>query len=201
MWSPAHQIIALALFALCVSPLGFAAAAQSSSGTSVACTDEGSHEFDFWIGHWRIEQRILQQDGSWREFAAANTISKSPDACVVVEHWSGDVLFFWDGMQTPENIWGVSVRAFDPATRSWIVYWMDKRSPKFGDGFVGRFVAGRGEFFRTLNTPDGKRTTRITFENAPGGNVHWELASSSDGGVQWVRLWTMIMHRVTDAPN
>jgi hypothetical protein len=157
------------------------------------CTDEAHHAFDFWLGKWDISQRILRSDGSWMELPARNRVSAAPDHCVITEYWTGQVQFFWEGMTAPEPIWGFSVRALDPETGDWTIYWMDRRTPHFSIPYVGRFANGRGDFFRTVRNGNGASDQRITFSQNSEGEVLWDLAVSSDQKRTWTTLWTMTM--------
>ena len=157
------------------------------------CLSSEARAFDFWIGDWSIRQKILRQDGTWLELNAKTSVSSILDGCALLEHWEGDVQFFWEGMQTVERIKGLSVRSYDPEVGNWNIYWMDSRNPQFGAPYSGNFVAGRGEFFREWDTPNGKRVGRITFSDITAASVHWELAISSDEGQNWSTLWTMDM--------
>ncbi len=56
------------IFFICVS-VSFA----YSHVDSTTCDVPESHQFDFWIGEWNINQKILQKDGSYIELKA-NTI-------------------------------------------------------------------------------------------------------------------------------
>jgi hypothetical protein len=67
---------------------------------------------------------------------------------------------------------------------------MDSRTPRFDTPYVGNFVGGQGEFFREWETPQGKRTGRITFSDITTDSVYWELAISSDEGHTFPGLHT-----------
>jgi hypothetical protein len=159
------------------------------------CASHEARAFDFWIGDWSIEQKILQQDGSWLKLGATTSVSRDLDGCAIVEHWDGSVQFFWEGMKGPERMKGLSVRAYDPRTGKWYIHWMDTRRSYFGNPYAGGFNQGRGEFFREWETPQGKRTGRIVFSDITDTSVHWELAISSDERATWTTLWVMEMHR------
>lgn len=152
-------------------------------------------DFDFWIGDWTVRQRILGADGRWLEMDATTSVSRTPANCLITENWAGQVQFFWEGMVAPEQIWGYSVRVFDPSTAQWSIYWMDSRAPRFGTPHVGRFRVGRGEFFRRVDAADGVRLDRIVFSTTRPGIVDWELAVSSNDGSTWTQIWTMEMSR------
>lgn len=173
---------------------------SQASGTQAlqTCTSPEARAFDFWVGDWRIQQKILRQDGKWHSFEAKTSVSPTLDGCALIEHWEGAVQFFWEGMETPEPMKGLSVRSYDSQTGQWSIHWMDTHTPSFGSPYVGGFEEGRGEFFREWETPQGKRMGRITFSDITPDTVKWELAVSRDEGESWSTLWIMKMHRVKD---
>jgi hypothetical protein len=176
---------------LAAMAVGVAPAAAAAGG----CNSPQARAFDFWIGDWRIEQKILRQDGSWLKEDAKTSVAPALDGCALVEHWEGTVQFFWEGMKQPEAMRGLSVRSYDAKSGNWSIYWMDTRSPRFGVPYVGRLEEGGGEFFREWQAPQGKRRGRITFTRAGPDEVHWDLAISKDDGKSWSTIWIMEMHR------
>ena len=67
----------------------------SSNTKNVGKSDSSAaHAFDFWIGDWRIQQKILRQDGNWLELDAKTSVSPALDGLALVEHWEGSVQFF-----------------------------------------------------------------------------------------------------------
>jgi hypothetical protein len=162
---------------------------------SVACASPEARQFDFWIGEWNINQKILQADGRWLKLGATTKVSPALDGCALIEHWEGQVLFFWEGMKEVQQLRGLSVRSFDPKTGKWSIYWMDTRNPRFGV-FEGGFIDGKGEFVRTGTTSDGRPLlSRITFSGISTNAVEWDLAVSSNMGKAWQTLWQMEMRR------
>ena len=146
---------AVVVGAIIVAALMVASAAVAPA-QETECSAPAAREFDFWIGEWAITQRILREDGSWLELPARTSVSRAVDGCAVIEQWRGEVSFFWEGMQRPEPMTGLSVRAYDPRSARWYIHWMDTRSPRFGEPYVGTFSNGRGEFRRELETPQGR---------------------------------------------
>lgn len=171
------------------------AASDGAAQAVDSCRAPEAHAFDFWIGEWTVEQRILRADGGWHHFEATTAVLPALDGCALIEHWRGTVQFFWEGMERPDSMVGLSVRAYDPSSNSWRIHWMDTRTPRFDTPYVGRFTGNRGEFFREWEGPQGTRVGRITFVNVAPDSVRWELAISSDGRASWSTLWTMDMHR------
>lgn len=165
------------------------------AGVKGACDSPQAHQFDFWLGRWKIDQKILSADGSWLELPARTSVSSALEGCALVEHWKGKVKFFWEGMKTIEPMEGLSVRAYDPQSGKWRIHWMSSRTPRFGTAFEGGFQNGAGKFFSTRQGPRGKQLSRITFSNITRNSVHWDLAVSSDDGKTWKTIWIMEMRR------
>lgn len=159
------------------------------------CDSPQARAFDFWIGDWRIKQKIMRRDGSWLELDAKTSVSLALDGCALIEHREGNVQFFWEGMQSVEPMTGLSVRSYDPVAGKWHIYWMDSRSPRFGAPYAGNFVNDTGEFFRAWDTPQGKSLGRITFSDITPDSVHWELAISSGEVQSWSTIWIMDMYQ------
>lgn len=153
-------------------------------------------DFDFWIGDWQIDQRIRDAHGGWLEFAAETSVAPALGGKALIEHWRGRVQFFWEGMESPAEMVGLSVRAFDEQSEEWKIYWMDSRHPVFGEPYSGTFRAGEGTFVRSWLSEDGQpRQGRIRFRNIQADSVHWDLAVSTEGAQDWSVLWIMEMRR------
>jgi hypothetical protein len=167
-----------------------------SAQSLVRCGDAPARAFDFWVGKWNIRQQILREDGTYLELPAKTSVSVALDGCALVEHWEGEVQFFWEGMERPELMKAISVRAYDPRTKKWYIHWLDTRRRYFDTPYVGDFADSRGEFYREWSTPQGARVGRITFSNASPDSVSWSLAVSSDGRRSWTTMWMMEMARV-----
>ncbi len=154
-----------------------------------------SREFDFWIGSWKIQQKILQEDGGWTEFEASTVVTPILDGKALEEHWSGEVQFFWESMEKPELLKGMSLRYYDTTTGKWNIYWMDTKNLRLGSPFTGNFSGGRGEFFLERETKKGRNISRITFSDIMKDSVKWDLAISNDDGKTWTTIWIMEMKR------
>jgi hypothetical protein len=155
-----------------------------------------ARQFDFWIGSWDIQQRILGADGGWLMFPGKTSVSSALGGAALIEHWHGTVQFFWEGMNSPSVMEGLSVRAFDEESGEWEIHWMDSRHPVFGKPYVGSFDDGVGTFLRDWQTEEGeKRWGRIRFSEIQPNSVRWELAISDDQDNGWSTLWVMEMTR------
>lgn len=161
-----------------------------------SCPDPVARQFDFWIGDWDIRQKILHSDGTWIELPAKTSVRRELRGCAIVEHWEGEVQYFWEGMTAPEQIEAISIRVADPDTGEWQIQWLDTRSPVLAPGYTGSFEEdGIGRFYRETEGPNGPQLARIIFSDITDDSVHWDLAISNDDGDNWLTLWIMEMKK------
>lgn len=153
---------------------------------------DGSRDFDFWMGSWRVHNRRLRErlagSTEWDEFEA--TCAARP-----LLHGTGNEDEFRTDFFLPGFI-GMSFRFFNPETSQWAIYWADSRRgvlepPVFGsfDGDTGVFEGK--DMFRGLPI-----LVRFIWSRADRANPRWEQAFSADGGKTWETNWTMQMSRV-----
>jgi hypothetical protein len=178
-------VVAGAILTMALALCGPAVAAQDNvkpKGSNLA----GLHDFDFMNGDWTARHRKLKSgsDSDWVEFDGAFT--QRP----LMNGWanSGDNLF-----RTPDGAdRGLSLRAYDPETGLWAVWWVDGRDPAAGLGKPnkGRFSNGVGLFYSD-GTRNGKPVRgRVTWTRPTSATARWEQAVSTDGGKTWAVNWT-----------
>jgi hypothetical protein len=157
--------------------------------------DEAARDFDFWLGDWTLEQKIWSGDGDeFESYKARNRVRAIGGIGALVEHFEGNVRFFWLGMQEPARVRGVSIRVYDSDAGVWRIFWMDSLDPKFGPPFTGTFSGGVGNFLLT-ERPDGIPPGRIRFEPRSDGTVDWQLAVRTAAGESWQPLWFIRFRR------
>lgn len=150
-------------------------------------------DFDFLTGRWQVAHRRLR-----RRLAG----------CTDWDHFSGTTQA-WPLMQGQANVddnWldlpggayrAVSLRAFDPATRQWAIWWLDSRRPHGLDApVVGGFSGGLG-LFHADDALDG-RPIRVRFQwsDITASSARWQQAFSGDGGISWEMNWEMVLTRL-----
>ena len=153
-----------------------------------------ARQFDFWAGDWVITEHILNSDGSWLEFPAHNSVRFAVDSLALIEHWEGDIQFFWQGMTSPQHIHGLSVRSYNPKSGHWEIHWMDSNNPFFGKGYAGNFSDSAGVFY--FQAPKSPRKSKIVFSAITDTSVHWALSTLLPDSTRWITVWTMDMKRV-----
>jgi hypothetical protein len=150
---------------------------------------DGAHGFDFEVGSWSVHHRTKRQTGEWVEFDG--TCVNRPlmaGQCNVEEHT----------FQRPAGVsYGVAMRAFDPATGLWAIWWVDSRDPHLplDPPVKGRFEDGVGTFYADSEL-DGRMTrTRYVWSHITSVSARWEQAFSTDNGASWDVNWVMVFTR------
>jgi hypothetical protein len=181
--------------ALLVVTLGSFAPARSANDVPKAeqgaANLTGLHDFDFEVGEWRVHHRVKRPtDSHWLEFDGTCTTRSLMDGRANVE----DHLF-----NKPTGVTrGVGLRAYDPKTAQWAIWWIDGRDPvgALDPPVIGSFDNGVGTFYSD-GTVDGKPTrTRFIWSQITPTSARWEQAYSSDAGKTWERNWIMEFKRV-----
>lgn len=143
-------------------------------------------DWGFLAGRWTVRHRKLRKrligSREWDEFSGTfvNWPTLGGNGNV------GDNL-----MNAPGGAFrGVGFRAWDPATREWLSWWLDGRDPrKIGTPLRGRFVDGVGTYFSDDEHEGRPVRARVTWSRITGTTARWEQAFSADGGDSWEVNW------------
>lgn len=152
----------------------------------------GAGDFDFLFGDWRVAHRRLKRrlagDDGWETFEG--TVSARP---ILGGH--GNMDDNW--LDAPGGAYrAVSLRAFDPATARWAIWWLDARRPHSLDTpVVGAFDGGAGTFFADDVFEGRPIRMRFLWTRTDTPNPRWEQAFSPDGGASWETNWVMTFTR------
>jgi hypothetical protein len=165
-----------------------AQASQDNPPPPAAPNLTGLHAFDLRVGEWTCHNRKLKErlTGSheWVEFDGAQSFRLLIDGYANVD----ENVFNISGGGSYK---GVTLRAYDPKTGEWAIWWLDGRNP-FGEldpPVKGRFQNGIGIFYAD-DTLRGKPVrVRFTWSNITENTAHWEQAFSPDGGKTWEVNW------------
>ena len=103
-----------------------------------------SHDFDFLIGSWvvhhrKLKHRLVHTD-EWETFSGTCEMKLLLGGLADVDD---------NVLDTPEGLYkAASLRAFNPTTRKWSIWWLDGRHPdQLDPPVVGEFSNGTGIFF------------------------------------------------------
>jgi hypothetical protein len=97
-------------------------------------------------------------------------------------------------MDMPEGPYhGASIRAYDPKTQRWSIWWLDSRFPGAIDTpVVGGFdECGVGSFYADETFEGRPIKVRFLWTNITPASRQWEQAFSEDGGRTWETNWIM----------
>jgi hypothetical protein len=159
---------------------------------SDSCEDDlsGLHDFDFMVGNWHVRHRRTdpgKQD--WKEFNGTSSTRTILDGAGNVED---------NVLELPSGAYrAAAVRAYDPKTGLWAIWWIDGRHPhsKLDPPVSGRFVDGIGRFYCD-DVIDAKPVrVRFTWTFIGADSARWEQAFSADAGKTWDTNWTMDFSR------
>jgi hypothetical protein len=148
-----------------------------------------SHDFDFFFGDWKVRHRYLKArlagSTEWLEFDGTTRTQPLLNGLGNVDD---NVL---DKPGDPYR--AATIRAFDPKTNQWAIWWIDGRTPTglIDPPMLGRFENGVGTFLSDQDF-DGK-PIKVRFLWMPKGDdaAQWEQAFSADGGKTWETNWVM----------
>ncbi len=154
----------------------------------------GSRDFDFWMGQWRVANKVLRKRltgcTEWEDFTAQVRAWPLPGGIgnydeFVPEGWRPGFV-------------GMSLRIFNPETGLWSIYWVDNKKGVLQPPVVGGFENGAG-VFEGPDEFDGKPiVVRFTWSVISANTVRWEQAFSPDDGKTWETNWVMMMSRVPE---
>ncbi len=129
-----------------------------------------ARQFDFWMGEWRVNNRFIQEDKSWKDDGAAHVkIYRVLGGKAILEFWDGDI-------RGGTPLKGFSLRFYDRKIKQWrlALNWPGPNRPGFG--FLdGQFRHGRGEFFSTSHDTAGKEIiSRYSFADVSPTSFRWD---------------------------
>jgi hypothetical protein len=168
-------------------------AAPRAASAQTAATPAGLHDFDFFIGEWKVHHRQLKErlvgSHEWMQFEGTTSTRKILGGLGNMD----DNL-----LDKPGSAYrAVTLRSFDPANGQWSIWWLDGRTPSanLDPSMKGRFENGIGTFHAD-DTLDGKPIcVRFTWSHSSATACHWEQAFSPDGGTTWETNWSMDFRR------
>lgn len=150
-----------------------------------------AHDFDFFTGHWRVAHRQLKQ-----RLAGCTEWVAFDGSCKVSPLLGGAGNIDDNLIDHPSGAYrAATLRAFDPATATWSIWWLDGRFPARVDvPMVGSFDDGQGEFLCDDVFNGAPIKVRFRWRADPQ-HPRWEQAFSGDAGATWETNWIMYFER------
>lgn len=158
---------------------------------------DGQHDFDFFVGKWRIHNRRLLRPltGSqdWVEFDGTSVARKIWDGRANMDEYEGD--------SPTGHIEELTVRIYNMQSHEWSEYWASSKHGGFSlPATVGHFTNGRGEFYDHEQINGNAVLVRFLWLSQSPKQCRWEQAFSLDEGKTWETNWTMDFTRVEETP-
>ena len=145
-------------------------------------------DFDFLIGSWKVRHRRLKErlahSTNWEEFDGTCTMRPLLGGFGNVDD---NVLELPDGTYR-----GVGLRSYDPATKTWAIWWLDSRDPHVLDvPVIGTFQDGVGTFTARDTLRGQAIIMKFVWSHITPTSAVWEQSFSPDEGKTWEMNWHM----------
>jgi hypothetical protein len=168
---------------------------ETIMGSATATTDPASavHDFDFYMGSWRVHHRRLKErlagSDEWQEFEGTSTAWPILDGAGNIDD---------NVLELPAGTYrAISLRTFDPESGRWSIWWLDGRYPsRLDPPVVGGFENGVGTFIADDTFKGRPILVRFIWSNLTSTSTRWEQAFSPDGGATWEVTWIMESTRI-----
>lgn len=147
-----------------------------------------SHDFDFLFGTWQVRHRRLNRRlAGCTEWTGFDGTSSAHALLGGAGNVDDNVLNLPGGPYR-----AATLRAYDPATKQWAIWWLDGRQPHTIDApMIGRFEDGVGTFFADETFEGRPIRVRFLWSRITPVSCRWEQAFSADGGRTWEINWEM----------
>jgi hypothetical protein len=144
--------------------------------------------FDFLIGDWRVAHRRLKE-----RLVGSTTWEESGGTCTAHKILGGLGNIDDNLIELPAGAYrAATLRAFDPASRRWAIWWLDARKPGALDTpMIGGFADGVGTFHCEDVWQGRPMRVRFLWTRLGSGSPRWEQAFSLDAGASWETNWVM----------
>jgi len=161
-----------------------------------ASVRDGQHDFDFWMGSWKVHNRRLLKpltgSNAWVEFDGTTVARPVWGGLANMDEYEGDA--------PSGHIRGMTVRTYNTKTGDWSLYWANASLGEIAmPPTVGHFDGkGKGEFFDKEDYNGKPIVVRYTWTVIDNDHCRWEQAFSADDGKTWETNWTMENTRVKE---
>ena len=159
-----------------------------------AAGHDPAHDFDFYFGSWRIHHHQLVErlagSHTWREFESTSVAQPTMGGLGNIDD---NVLDHPNGTYR-----AISIRAYDPESRQWAIWWLDGRNPHHVDPpVIGGFEDGVGTFVGEDTFNGIPILVRFRWSDITPTTCRWEQAFSTDQGETWEVNWVMESTRIS----
>lgn len=164
----------------------------TASVPAAAGTGDGQHDFDWEIGTWHTDVRVLadplsETEDHWLTFSGTSVVRPLLDrrANVVelkVANASG-------------RIEGLNMRLYEPQAKRWSLTFVNIRDGLLTPSVYGGFHDGVGEFYGDDQLAGRPIKVRFVIRRQGPDRATFEQAFSPDGGATWETNWFAVDRR------
>jgi hypothetical protein len=149
---------------------------------------DGQHDFDFEIGSWTTElKRLVSPLSGLTEWAEYRGTSE------VIPIWDGAAnLVELDVTGATGRLRALSLRLYDPGSRTWSLHSASVRGGGVSPPAVGHFADGRAEFLSEEELNGRPIVVRFEISDITPISCRFEQAFSDDGGSTWEANWIAV---------
>ncbi|GAB1509173.1 hypothetical protein JCM33774_12140 [Actinophytocola sp. KF-1] len=166
------------------------ASALASGDASAA---DGQRDFDWELGAWRTEVRVLAEplsdtEDEWLHFEGTSVVRPLMDrrANVVELKVAGPT----------GRIEGLNMRLWEPQAARWSLTFVNMRNGLLTPSVYGGFRDGVGEFYGDDQLDGRPITVRFLVHRQGPDRARFEQAFSADGGLTWETNWVAVDRRI-----
>lgn len=156
---------------------------------------DGTHDFDFENGSWKIHLRRLDHpltgSHTWIEFDGTSVTRGIWNGGAQVERF--------ETSGAGGSIEGLTLRLYNPVSREWSLYWSNSKDGTIDRPMVGAFKDGQGEFYDQEPYHGRMIFVRFVWSHITPDTAHFEQSFSEDGGRTWEVNWITDQTRVGPA--
>lgn len=161
-----------------------------------AAPSDHADDWRWLLGNWDVHHRRLKErlvgDTRWEEFGGKSAMWLTMAGLGTID----DNL-----MELPGGAYrGLGIRAFDPATGRWGIWWLDGRSGRIDPPVWGGFEGDGGSFLGRDTLRGRPILMRFRWHDIHGPRPWWEQAFSPDEGATWEVNWRNWFTRTAAEP-
>ena len=190
---PYKRILVLCLSLLTMTATAASGLGPSTSSSGADAVEDGQRSFDWEIGTWHTDVRIL-----------ADPLSESADEWLHFEGTS-KVRPLMNGRENVVElkvqgangqIEALNLRLYEPQADRWSLTFVNVRDGLLTPAVYGGFHDGVGEFYGDDHLGDRPIKVRFLIFRLTPNKARFEQAFSDDGGVTWETNWIAVDKRV-----
>jgi hypothetical protein len=147
---------------------------------------DGSHDFDWEVGHWNTHLEVLRRnaDGTeaWARYEGTSNV-------IPIWNCRAEMVELDATGPGGRRLQAINLRLYDPQSGQWSLNFANVASGEIGVPTVGEFRNGIGTFYDQESIGGRTVLVRAAWSGITANTGHFEQAISDDGGKTWKLNW------------